>query len=368
MKRNTANRFGSVRWMIAATAAMAILSTAAARAAVEREEVSTKTVPVQGESVILITNARGDVKVVGQQGRSDISIEVRKIVRARGDEEAARLFGLMELEVVHAGKEIKARAVYPEERERERSIIGYILQHYPSVRMDLNLTVPAGLNVRTVTSSGDVELSDIGGAVEVNSASGDAEIADVAGTVKVGVASGDVSIARVGGDASVTSSNGDIEAEDIKGNALIQSASGEIVVSRIGGNLTAASTSGDVTVHGVSAVEYSGTSGSATLTGVRGPVTAAVTSGDIEVSAAPEAPTNYELRTSSGEIVLRFEKILPGGFVLKARTTSGDISVRLPIQISKVGRHDLAGVVRAGTSVVIIETASGDITIAEPEE
>ena len=368
MKRRPVSRIGSAYRAVAALGVIALLSAGAGWAAVEREEVSNMTVPVRGEKIVVIMNARGDVQVIGQRGRSDIAIEVRKVVKAKGDEAATRLFGTMKLEVTRAGKELKIDAVYPEEMERERSIIGYIMQHYPSVRIDVKLTVPAGLNISTVTSSGDVDITDVEGAVETNSASGDVAAADIGGAVKVNVASGDVSVTRIGGDASVTSASGDIEGEDIKGNATIQSSCGDIDLAGIGGNLTATSTSGDVTADGVAAVEYSGTSGSAIFTGVRGGVAASVTSGDIEVSATPASPANYEIRASSGEIILEFGVRLPGGFILKARTTTGDISVDLPIQISKVSRHELAGVVRAGTSVVVLETASGDITITEPGE
>jgi len=74
------------------------------------------------------------------------------------------------------------------------------------------------------------------------------------------------------------------------------------------------------------------------------------------------------MRTSSGRVMLQFDRILKRGFALKARTTSGDISMILPIKVSKVGRHYLVGVVREGASTVILETASGDIDVSEPEE
>jgi len=369
MKRITlSRRIETVVASAALVAAMALAEAGAALAAVDREEVSTVVVPVRGEKSIVISNARGDVRVIGERGRGDISIEITKVVRAKGAEQAARLFASMKVDVARGGAEINVNARYPEETDRERSIIGYIMQQYPSARCDLSLTVPAGLNVRTTTSSGDIEISALESAVEITSASGDAELRDIGGAVRVNLASGDAAIARAGADASVTTASGDIAMEEIKGNAVVRTAAGDIELRGIAGSVTAASSSGDVSAEDIGAVTYSGTNGSATFTGVRGGVTAALTSGDIEVHAAPVAAANYEIRSSSGEIILHFMRKLPGGFILKTRTTSGDISVDLPIQVSKVGRHDLAGVVRKGASVVVLETSSGDITVSESEE
>ena len=88
----------------------------------------------------------------------------------------------------------------------------------------------------------------------------------------------------------------------------------------------------------------------------------------MEFYLEPDGDSDYNVRTSSGEIELRFVRKTPGGYVLKANTTSGDISVDLPIEIKKVGRHYIAGVVRKGKSVVLLETVTGDIGIIEDEE
>ena len=47
---------------------------------------------------------------------------------------------------------------------------------------------------------------------------------------------------------------------------------------------------------------------------------------------------------------------------------SGEISARLPIKVTKVDRNRIAGIVRDGRAKVILETASGNITVEEPEE
>lgn len=347
---------------------IALFAGGAALGAVEREQDSTMTIPVRGERVVTITNSRGDIHVIGQPGRTDVLIEYRKTVKAKDDAEAARLFAMLKLAVTRDAKSIKVSARYPEETDRERSIIGYIMQRYPSLDLEVTVTLPSGLDVSAITSSGHIELTGVGGSAEVSSASGDVGVSALGGELKASTASGDLNVSGVGGDATLTTASGDISADQIKRNAIVQTASGEVEMTGVGGDLTAASVSGDVTDEGVARVVFSGTSGSAKFTGVRGGVTAAVTSGDVTVEAEPGSAANYEIRTSSGEIVLRFVKKLPGGFIVKARTTSGEISVNLPIEVSKVNRHELAGVVREGKSLVVVETASGDVTVTEAEE
>ena len=348
--------------------ALVLIVSAGQTSAYEREETLQKLIPLQGEESVVIVNSRGDIRVIGEKGRKDISCEYTKRVRARNQEDADRLFNLMDLEVKRDGADITISARYPDTSERESNIVSYLMQRYAGLGIDINLMVPPELTIKIITASGDTELASILGSAEIAAASGDVEVTGIGSDLKIDVSSGDIVVSGVSGKAFLSSASGDIEAHHITGDAAVRSASGDMLLSEIGGDLTAASASGDITVEGVGAVIFSGTSGSATFTGVRKGVTAAVSTGDVEVEAVPVSGANYEIRTSSGQIELRFEKPMRGGFMLKAQTTSGDISVNLPIAVSRVGRHQLSGAVREGKSVVVLETASGDIIVSEPEE
>lgn len=353
-------RAAAVLFLLAAFAASAAL-------AYEREETFQKSLPLQGAKRIIVTNSRGDVKVIGEKGRSDVFCEYTKSVRGRDQDEADRLFNLMDIEVSRSGNDLTISVRYPDRSRGDRNILAMLVQHYAGLSIDLNIAAPSGIGVDVVSASGDVELASILGASMVTSASGDVEVVGV-GDLKVDVSSGEMTVSEVSGKAALSSASGDIEAHTIKGNLNVRSSSGDIILSAVGGDLAVETVSGDVAVDGVRNVDYSGTSGSARFTGVRGAVMAIATSGDIEVDATPESIANYEMRTSSGQLALMFERVLKSGFALKVRTTSGDISTTLPITVTKVGRHHLLGVVREGKSIVILETASGDIDVSEPEE
>ncbi len=360
---------GSARPALRASAVLFLLVSLAANAvsAYEREESFQKILPLQGAKRIVVTNSRGDVKVIGEKGRNDIFCEYTKSISGRDQDEADRLFNLMDIEVAREGSDITISVRYPDRSGSGRSILAMLAQHHAGLSVDLNIAVPPGIGVEVVSASGDVELASMLGPSVITSASGDVE-AVVVGDLKVDVSSGDMSVSEVSGKAVLSSSSGSVEAHAIKGNMSVRSSSGEIILSGVGGDLSVETASGDVTVDGVRSVDYSGTSGSARFSGVRGGVTAIAASGDIEVDATPESIANYEMRTSSGRVALTFERVLKGGFALKVRTTSGDISTTLPITVTKVGRHYLIGVVREGKSIVILETSSGDIEVSEPEE
>jgi hypothetical protein len=351
----------------AAVLFLLVLFAASAALAYEREETFQKRLPLQGVKRIIVTNSRGDVKVIGEKGRSDVFCEYTKSIRGRDQDEADRLFNLMDIEVAREGTVLKISVRYPDRSGRDGNILAMLVQHYAGLSVDLNVAVPPELGIEIVSASGDVELASILGAAAITSASGDVEAVGV-GDLKVDMSSGDLTVSGVSGKAVLSSSSGSIEAHKIKGNLSVRISSGEVILSEVGGDLAVEVASGDVSVDGVGSVDYSGTSGSARFSGVRGAVTAIAASGDIEVDATPESIVNYEMRTSSGQVELAFERVLKGGFALKVRTTSGDISTTLPLTVTKVGRHYLMGVVRDGKSIVILETASGDIDVSEPEE
>ena len=266
---------GSPRAALRAAAVLFLLVSFAARAAFayEREETFQKSLPLQGAKRIVVTNSRGDVKVIGEKGRSDVFCEYTKSIRGRDQDEADRLFNLMDIEVAREGSDLTISVRYPDRSGRDRNILAMLVRHYAGLSVDLNIAVPSEIGVEVVSASGDVELASILGAAMITSASGDVEAVGV-GDLKVDVSSGDMTVSEVSGKAVLSSSSGRIEAHTIKGNLSVRSSSGEIILSGVGGDLSVETASGDVAVDGVRNVDYSGTSGSARFSGVRGAVTA----------------------------------------------------------------------------------------------
>lgn len=332
------------------------------------EETVQKTVPVRDEKLLIIITKSGDITVTGEKGRGDIALRLIKKVKADDAKEAERLASQMELEINHEEKAVRINTVYPKLGEGKRSIFSYLFDRYPRMRMELFLTVPDGMEVEVETASGDVSVQDMNNTVDITAASGDVEVNSVAGDVVVHVASGDIEVVRVNGNAKLVSASGDVKGRDVTGSCFINTASGDVDLENVDGDLELRTVTGDASVDGVGSVDYNGMSGSVRFIEVRGGVSASAASGDLSFQLVPVGDFDYSIHTSSGGIKVRFLRAMAGGYILKATTTSGDIEVILPIEISKVGRNHVAGIVRDGKSKVILETASGDISISEPEE
>jgi DUF4097 and DUF4098 domain-containing protein YvlB len=351
-----------------AAAIVAVCAAPSHPAPYKYKETHEKQVELKGEEYLIIANKRGDIRVIGEDGRNDIELTITEYVRTENEERAKLIASEMDVEIRRTSKEIFISALYPEARDKSKSIISVLLQRDPRASMDFVILAPKNMYVKVKASSGDIVVDNVDKDIIISAASGDIEVARIGGNIKIGVSSGDISVQDVAGSAHLNTSSGCVGAERVRGDIEVKTSSGDIELEEIEGDLTIATASGDSRVKGIGGVEYKSASGDAKMYGVRGSVDAAAASGDLFFDLAPEGDYNHILRTSSGGIELRFSMKMPGGYLLKANTTNGDISIDLPIKISKVGRHMITGIVRDGKSVVALETVSGDISIAENEE
>lgn len=348
--------------------AAAFIAADAHPSTIKYEETDKKTVVLEGEETLYVANKRGDIILIGEEGRSEIEVVFTKKVRAENEAEAKKIAGGMGVVFKRKDGELIIVAEYPEAENVRKSILSILLQRDPRFSMDFKVMVPSNMIMKAKTSSGDIAVFDAGREVGLSTASGDVVVERIGGDVEIGVASGDIKIKDAAGGVKINSASGDIAAEEIAGDMEVQTSNGDVDLDGIGGDLVIETSSGDIMVKGVGGVKYKGSGGDAKFYGVRGPVSAGAASGDMIFHLEPKGDNDYNVRTSSGEIVLRFIEKIPGGYVLKANTTNGDISVNLPIKITKVGRHYIAGVVRDGEFAVTLETVSGDIMVAEDEE
>ena len=82
-----------------------------------------------------------------------------------------------------------------------------------------------------VTGSGDVMLTEVGGAASVKNLNGPSWIGQAGGDVNVNSAHGDVTIDRAGSEAVARTAHGDVRLSSVtRGSAVLQTASGEIEI------------------------------------------------------------------------------------------------------------------------------------------
>jgi DUF4097 and DUF4098 domain-containing protein YvlB len=162
--------------------------------------------------------------------------------------------------------------------------------------------------MRNVSISGDIELNNIGGDVEVHTGSGDIIAMGIAGAFDAHTGSGDVELdSATSGDVEISTGSGDIDAEGVRGGLRMSTGSGDIAVNG-------------------------------------------------------EATGDWRLTASSGRITIRLPS--DAAFDLEAETSSGDIDIDHPLTTQgSIRRNRLRGQVRGGGVRIELKTSSGSIRI-----
>ncbi|MGX7823943.1 DUF4097 family beta strand repeat-containing protein [Actinokineospora sp. 24-640] len=177
--------------------------------------------------------------------------------------------------------------------------------------IDYEVVVPRKVALAGDVASGDVTVE---GAVSVDlrTSSGDVDVRGVSGAVSVEANSGRVELADVGENASVQVRSGDVDLRGVRGDATVRSSSGTVTVAGVGGKVDVEATSGDVAVgvSTVSDVRAHANSGAVSVTVPRGRyrMTVDVGSGEVDSAVAddPAGTAALDLAASSGDVTVRY--------------------------------------------------------------
>jgi DUF4097 and DUF4098 domain-containing protein YvlB len=379
------------------------------------EETVEKTFAVDGPAVLDLDTDFSDVTVTG--GDTDEIVVIARLSLWGSNEEDARQ--QVDVQMTQEGNRVTVRV------ERPERIYAFVIGSKGS-HVDFEIRVPSETTLQLVTSSGDLVVSDVVGAAELETSFGSIEVEEVDGPVSAWSSSGDITLIglRNAGDLEVEtefgclvlrdiaadsltsrSGSGDVEAEGcvadgpldletefgsvtaksvVADRIVARSGSGEIWVEEAGlvGALDLETNFGDVTAVGVDAVSYrlkSG-SGSLTLDGCSGSLDLQTEFGDIEVQGATDS--ELVLKTNSGKVYfsgsLRAEGehrvesefgdvhvVLPAGaaFDLDAETKFGSIEVDFAVTVSEFEEKHIVGEVNGGGPSLVVRTSSGSVTL-----
>lgn len=191
-----------------------------------------------GATKVVIIGRAGFLHVEGRSGASE--------VRATGTACASieeQLVGIR-LNGSRSGSEVRIEAEVPSHDSAWFS---------SSPKLDFTVTVPAGIAVDVVDTSGEMTISDVGN-LNVVDTSGGIEIRHVTGDVSVRDTSGEIDVADVTGNVRIPSDgSGSIDVRRVRGSVTIDDdGSGSVNVSDIGGDFTVGSKgSGSIGYDGV---------------------------------------------------------------------------------------------------------------------
>lgn len=343
-----------------------LLASGSAYAGTKLEREERKVVPVTSQSKIFIKNARGKVIVVGEVGASSVTITAQKWVRAKNTKRAEEIMRLLTFEVEEGPEEIVVRARAPKELEQERSFWSIVKGINRGAYIDFTVEVPKRFGVKTETTSGDVRVTNVAGAVAVNATSGNVAVREIADGAMINLTSGDIDASDLGGDLRIIASSGNAQVKRILGKLVVETTSGGVEAYQIGGDALINLFNGDLVLDGcLGNLKFKTASGDARIVGVLGGVDASSSSGDLDVVIIPIGDKEFVLNTSSGDIVLDYLTPTKYGFLLDVSTCTGAIKADMAIKVDKITRQELRGIVGTGKSKVIIETASGNVIIKE---
>jgi len=101
-----------------------------------------------------------------------------------------------------------------------------------SARIDLEVTMPAGMALSIDDSSGSIDVMDVEADVKIDDGSGSIDISNVANVV-VDDGSGSIEIVGAAGDVNVKDGSGSIAVRSVTGSVTIDDGSGSITVSDV---------------------------------------------------------------------------------------------------------------------------------------
>lgn len=173
-----------------------------------------------GVDVLEIDAGAGSILVSGDANASVIT--VKAIIRVPdADEEDAQ--------------ELIARdLVLKLEKKRDKAVLdAYFEQsawHFKdSAAVDLEVSIPHGLNIFVDDGSGSMEIEDVHSDIRIDDGSGSIEISG-ATSVRVDDGSGPIRVSNVAGDVEIEDGSGDIKVRAVGGTVTIDDGSGGIDV------------------------------------------------------------------------------------------------------------------------------------------
>lgn len=224
--------------------------------------------------------------------------------------------------------------------------IGHIddpeLKH--DISISYEITVPENTQLRSSSGSGNQDIAEIAGPLEVNTGSGSLKLSNIGAGVHAHTGSGSIEADAVHGSLYARTGSGSIHATNIAGGFDGQTGSGHLTLEQSApGSVRAETGSGGLELHNV-----------------KGSLQASAGSGDVRVEG--EATGGWMVRTGSGSVQLRLPS--NAAFDLDAHTGSGSIDLAHPVTVQgSIGRKEVKGKVGGGGVPVEVQTGSGSIRI-----
>jgi DUF4097 and DUF4098 domain-containing protein YvlB len=158
---------------------------------------------------IVFESPRGNIKVTGGDS-PNIEVTGRKMIRAYSREDADRTNGATPVELVPQGDRLLVRTNQERGRDNQR------------ISDDLEVVIPRSLAVESRSDTGDYEIADVAGDVDLGCAHGDVRLARIGGNVTLGIGHSDlIRASAVAGKFNLDGQGSDIDLENMAGQVTV---------------------------------------------------------------------------------------------------------------------------------------------------
>jgi hypothetical protein len=348
--------------LLLAVAALTLLPCSLLAEVPTLREQSQQVVEARGLKGLRVENPRGLVQVSpSRDGR--IHLTALKLSTSRMSSQAEDFARGTRVETSTESGRFVVRVRYPQRRTLHASLSQLFKGEFdlPRVEVRLSLEVPPSLPVELESTSGDLEIRDLVGALSLQTTSGDIEVHSAAALVSITTTSGNVMASGLG-RAQVRSVSGDVAVDAARGPLDVRTTSGDINLSGVTDSLGLWSVSGDIQLdRAPRGLDAGTTSGSIVVDGLAGgQVRLRSTSGSVRFGL-DRTLRRADVSTISGGITARLADGL--GCDLTLKSTSGTLDSSVPLKIRTVSRNEMSGVVSSGGPPVVLHSLSGDIAV-----
>ncbi len=181
-----------------------------------------ETLDAEGVKRVIVETANGHVRVRSADGLTSAVVRYRRFARGRSSADARE--GAERVQVV-VERDPSDQATLRVSATVPRDLWGR------SAGAEMNVDLPAGVDLEARTSNGRIGVEGMRGDVTLKTSNGGIDVRDVRGDVNVHSANGGVRLERVaGGIVSAVTSNGGIQAMGISGEPRLRTSNGAIVL------------------------------------------------------------------------------------------------------------------------------------------
>ncbi len=290
---------------------------------VESTEPFSRTFKVGKGSALMVANIAGNIQI-SPGGGDQIEVQALKHAWGPNAEQAKQHLADAVIQAYATGNRVELRVEHAARKDGR------------GVDVEFDVKVPADASVEVRTVSGDMRVTNVKGEIRVQGVSGNLALEGTPRLVMVKSVSGDISLTNAGADAqlSVSTVNGDLLVQTLTARSLdLNTVNGDI---RIGG-----------------------------WSGDRAHIR--TLDGDLDLQTSLIKGGRYEIESHSGDVQVSLPE--QPGFELETHTFSGRIRIDFPIRSegpirdNDRGPRSVRGSYGDGSSILRVQTFSGDLTI-----